>query len=1085
MSRPVHAAPHRPTGLSGGLLSMLAVVAVGAAPFALPAPLAAAPAASRDAVGAVPAPAGTDTLFGDLRWRSIGPFEGGRVEAVTGVPGHPGTYYFGAVVGGVWKTTDAGQHWSPVFDGQPIGSIGAIAVAPSDPNVIYVGTGEADPRGDISFGDGVYKSTDGGRTWTNVGLKDTRHIGDIVVDPHDPDVVYVAALGHAFGPNEQRGVFRSRDGGKTWEKVLYRDENTGAIDLSMDPHNPRILYAALWQVRRRPWELVNGGPGSGLYRSTDGGSTWTHIQGHGLPSGLLGRLSVDVSGADGDVIYLLVNHKTKGGLYRSDDGGGSWELVNDSQTIQQRPWYYFRVYADPKDPNTVYVCNFLFHRSTDGGHSMQTIRLPHVDNHALWIDPDDPGRMIEGNDGGATVTMNGGLTWSSESNQPTGQFYHIAADHRFPFWVYGAQQDRGTIAIATASYRRAVTDKDWYEVGGGESSYVLPQPDDPTWVYAGSYFGYTTRMNVETGQERDVSPWPINPEGAPAKAVKYRFSWVSPTAVDPRHPEVLYAGSQKLLKSTDHGASFHEISPDLTRNDTTKQERSGGPVTWDNVGAEYYDVIYTIALSPKADSEIWVGSDDGLIHLTRDGGAHWTDVTPKGMPTWAKVSLIEASPYDPATAYAAVDAHKGDDFTPYFYRTHDYGQHWTLITTGIQAPSFARGIREDPERKGLLYAATELGVYVSFDDGDHWRPLQLNLPTTSVRDLVIRRGDLAIATHGRGFWILDGLAPLRQWADSVTAGGPHLFRPDTAYRTEAAGGYHVSPADGVGQNPPAGAILDWYLPSAPSDSVALQVVDGSGKVVRSYARHLGGAATESRASDGSLPAHAGVNRFVWNLRYEGAPPLQVPGGAIFEAGGPAAPRAVPGDYTIRLTVDGRTVSAPLQVALDPRVHTSQQDLQAQLDLMLKLRQAMTDDHTAFNQIAGVREQLGVLARQLGSGGGHADLVQAIRAMDEHADSVATSLFQYRARVPKELFMNHPATLNVKLASLQGSVDGADAAPTAQQKEVYQMLRGRLDGILSEWKQMKTGEIPALNQRLSQAGIGPVFVSGGDAAEGGR
>ncbi len=589
-------------------------------------------------------------------------------------------------------------------------------------------------------------------------------------------------------------------------------------------------------------------------------------------------------------------------------------------------------------------------------------------------------------------------------------------------------------------------------------------------------------MNVTTGESRDVSPWPLNPEGAPAKAVKYRFSWVSPTAVDPRHPDVLYAGSQKLLESTDQGASWKEISPDLTRNDTTKQVRSGGPVTWDNVGAEYYDVIYTIALSPKAEGEIWVGSDDGLVHLTRDGGSHWSDVTPKGMPTWAKVSLIEASPHDPATAFAAVDAHKADDFTPYLYRTHDYGRHWTLITNGIQAPAFARAIREDPARKGLLYAATELGVYVSFDDGDHWRPLQTNLPTTSVRDLSIQRGDLAIATHGRGFWILDDLAPVRQWSADVASERLHLFRPDTAYRTEAAGG-RVSPGEAAGQNPPRGAILDWSLAQAAHDSVRLDILDGGGAVIRSYWRAI----AADGASEGGLPAHAGVNRFVWDLRYAGAPPLRVPGGAVFESGGPAAPRALPGDYTIRVTVDGQTATAPLHVALDPRVKAGPQDLQAQLDLMLELRQAMTDDHLAFNRIAGVREQLGVLERQLGADPANADVVKAVKSLDEHADSTATQLFQFRARVPKELFMNHPATLNVKLASLQGSVDAADAAPTAQQVDVYDMLRKRLDGVLAVWKEIRTKEIPALNDLLKSHGVGPVFVppkSGGGGGMGG-
>ncbi|HEU4988574.1 MAG TPA: glycosyl hydrolase, partial [Gemmatimonadaceae bacterium] len=764
-------------------------------------------------------------VYDALHWRNIGPFQGGRVEAVAGIPGNPSTFFFGAVNGGVWKTVDAGQSWEPSWNGPDVGTIGALAIAPSDPNVIYAGTGEPDPRTDIASGDGVYRSTDGGRTWANIGLKDARQIARIVIDPRDPDVALVAAEGDAFKPSSERGVYRTTDGGKTWTRVLYVNDSTGAVDVAMDPTNPRILFAAMWQVRRTPWSLTDGGAGSGMYRSADGGVTWTRVEGHGLPEGIWGRTSLSI-GADGQHVYALINAH-QAGLYRSDDGGGRWKLVNGDQNITQRPWYYFQVKADPQDPNTIYLLNFLMYRSVDGGATIERLTPPHEDNHAIWIDPTAPNRLIEGNDGGASVSLDGGRHWSTESNEPTAQIYHVATDDQTPYRVYGAQQDRGTYSIASATDHGQITAQDWYDVAGGESGYVLPAPGAPDTVFAGSYFGNLTRWNRATGEAQDVTPWPENIEGSAAKDVKYRFSWTSPLAWDPFQAYTLYSGSQYLLKTTDGGRSWTAVSPDLTRNDKSKQQLSGGPVTLDNVGAEYYDVIYTIAPSTLTKGLIWTGTDDGLIHLTRDGGAHWTDVTPKALPEWAHVELIDASRHDAGSAYAAVSARMSGNDAAYAFRTRDYGKTWTSIAAGLSGSVYF--VREDPGRAHLLYAGTETGLYVSFDDGDHWQSLMLNLPHTSMRDLVVHGNDLVLATHGRGFWILDGVAPLRQ-AEAAVSENAYLFKPDDAVRSPLGGGRRSAGPD-AGANAPGGALIDYYLKSAPRGPVTLDIVDVAGRAV--------------------------------------------------------------------------------------------------------------------------------------------------------------------------------------------------------------------------------------------------------------
>lgn len=744
------------------------------------------------------------TLFKGMKYRVIGPFRGGRSLTASGIPGDPTTYYFGATGGGVWKSTDGAITWTSVFDKQAVSSIGSLAVAPSDPNIVYVGTGEACIRGDISHGDGVYKTLDGGKTWKNVGLRDSRSIGKVIVDPQNADRVFVAALGHPFGPNPERGIFRTLDGGKTWEKVLYKDENTGGIDIAFDPHSANILYASLWAARRTAWSLTSGEPGSGLYRSNDGGTTWKQLQDHGLPKPPYGKIGVAVA-ANSDRVYALIEAQ-EGGVYRSDDDGDTWQLVNDDHAFLQRAFYYMHIIADPQDPDTVYVLNVDFYRSTDGGRTFNKVKMPHGDNHGLWIDPKNPRRMIASNDGGVTVSVDGGKTWTRQDNQPTAQFYHVITDTRTPYYVYGAQQDNSTIAIASRSDDGSIGRADWYAAGGGEAGDLAPYPPDPNIVYAGDYEGKITRFDRRTGQLKYVGVQPEISDGTGAAALEHRFQWTAPIVISPHDPNTLYHGGERLFKTTDGGMHWEAISPDLTRNDKSKQQPSGGTITIDDTGVEYYDTIFAVAESPIAKGLIWAGTDDGLIQITRDGGKNWTTVTPKEMPEWSRISLIDASPHDAGTAYVAVDRHQWDELLPYIYKTSDYGKTWTRINNGIPNNTFVRAVREDPKKRGLLYAGTETGVFVSFNDGANWRPLQLNLPTTPIHDLVVKNDDLVLATHGRSFWILDDLSPLRQFTDEVARQEVHLYTPATAYRMQNATEEPPKPVM-VGQNPPPGAVI--------------------------------------------------------------------------------------------------------------------------------------------------------------------------------------------------------------------------------------------------------------------------------------
>ena len=1017
-----------------------------------------------------------DNSLKGMSWRLVGPFRGGRALSVEGISGDPGTYYFGSAAGGVWKTMDGGLSWTPIFDKESIASIGSIAVAPSDPNVVYVGTGEACIRGDISYGNGVYKSVDAGKTWTHIGLEDTRHIGRVIVDPHNADVVFVAALGHAYGSNEERGVFRSTDGGKTWQKVLYKDDKTGAIDLTFDPTNSHILYASLWQGGRTPWMLTSGGPGSGIYKSTDGGSTWKHLEGNGLPKGVLGRIGIAV-GAEPNRVYALIEAE-EGGVYRSDDFGENWQKITDDHRFRQRAWYFTHIFADPMAVDTVYILNTGIYRSTDGGKSWNSLFAPHGDRHDLWIDPENPKRMAETDDGGATITTDGGKSWTTQDNQPTAQFYHIATDERFLYYLYGAQQDNSTVAIASRSDDGAIGDKDWYEVAGGESGFVIPDPRNPNIVYAGSYDGLITRFDKSTGQAQDVASWPLNPMGHGAADLKYRFQWTAPIAISPFDPNVIYHGAQVLFKTSDGGMNWTIISPDLTRNDKSKQQSAGGPITQDNTSVEYYDTIFAVAESPVEQGLIWAGSDDGLVHITRDGGKNWSDVTPKDMPEWGTVSLIDPSHHEAGTAYMAVDRHRMDDFHPYIYKTSDYGKSWTKVTNGIPEDGYVHAVREDPERKGLLFAGTETGIYVSFDDGGRWQSLQKNLPHAPVYDLLVHRGDLIAATHGRAFWILDDISPLRQMRENTGSEDVHLYNPEVTYRFRGGGGFRLPGRFALGANPPDGAVIDYSLKAAPKDAITLEILDAEGKTIRKYTskkkeeQEQPGEFPDFGRGGEEAPAQAGLNRFVWDLRYE--PPSKVPG-AVSWGGRPIGPLAVPGKYEVKLTVAGKSYTAPIEVKEDTRVQTSREDLKKQFDLGMKIRDRVTAGHDAVNQIRDVRSQLDALKKRLGGSEKDKAIVDAANELSKKMTAVEEAIINPKSKSSEDP-LNYPIQVADQLMALQSTVDSADTAPTQACYTVFDVLNGELDQQLGKWKELREKDLAALNEQIQKADIPAVSIA---------
>jgi photosystem II stability/assembly factor-like uncharacterized protein len=1015
-----------------------------------------------------------ERVFGAMRWRQVGPFRGGRVLAVTGVPGEPNVFYFGGASSGVWKSTDAGANWQPLFDKQSIASIGAIAVAQSDHNIIYVGSGEACIRGNISYGNGVYKSVDAGKTWKNIGLKDTRHIGALIVDPRNPNIVFVAALGHAYGSNEERGVFRTTDGGTTWQKVLYKDNKTGAIAVVFDPNNSSTLFASLWEVYRTPWSLNSGGPGSGLYKSTDGGTTWTRLEGHGLPSGIMGRIGIAVSGADSNKIYAMVESK-EGGLYRSDDGGDSWIRMNEDGRLRQRAWYFSHIFADPRSADTVYVLNTGMFRSTDGGRSFGLLPAPHGDHHGLWIDPDNPEHLINGNDGGATVSLDGGRTWSTQYNQPTAQFYHVITDNRWPYYIYGAQQDNSTIAIKSYDDDGVIGRQDWYAVGGGESGYIAPYPPDPNVTFANAE-GFTSRFDKRTEQIVDISVWPLDVSGNGAEKLLHRFNWTSPLMVSPHDPNTLYTAAEMVFKSTNAGQSWTPISGDLTRNDKSRQKPSGGPITLDITSVEYYDTIFALAESPIKKDTIWAGTDDGLVQLTTDGGQHWANVTPKDLPEWSMVSIIEASHYDPNTAYLAIDRHKFDDFRPLIFRTRDSGKNWILTANGIPEGSYVRSVREDPKHKGLLYAGTETGVYFSVDDGGHWQPLKLNLPTVPIHDLEVHGDDLVAATHGRSFWVLDDITPLRQLDAVSPTAEMTLFKPQTALRLHLP--TDIDRRGAVGDNPPPGVILDYYFKTAPKEEVKLEIVDSDGKVVRTLSsKEKKGDEQPPEWPDQvkeitTIPASAGMNRYAWNLRWE--PPVKIPG-AFYSGVGPQGPLAQPGTYTVKLTAGNQTQSQPLEIILDPRAKgVKAEDLRKQFELALQIRDANTNLHRAVNQIRTLRAEIKALQQRFENDLNIKPLLEHAAALDKKMTPVEEQLIQVNMK-GSEGNLAFPNMLNEQFDGISAVVQGGDSAPSQQQYEVFKMLRVQLDQQLAAWKQILSTEVPAFNNHMKSSSIPVLYL----------
>jgi len=1054
------------------------------------------------AVAAIAQPVPPEFLSG-LKWRLIGPFRGGRVAAVAGVPGDSTTFYFGAVNGGIWKTVDAGMVWTPIFDGQPVASIGALAVAPSDPRVIYAGTGESDIREDLSSGNGVFKSSDAGTTWTHVGLEDTRQISRIVIDPQNADVVYVAALGHVYGPNEQRGVYKSVDGGMHWTHILNLGPEIGASDLAICPGNPQLLFAGAWHTWRGPWTTYapTDGPGSGLYRSLDAGKTWNRLSGNGLPDGNWGRTGVDVA-PDGKHIYALIrvgdSAGKQSGLYRSEDGGNTWALINSDPRLTSRGWYFNSVTIDPQDPDVIYVPNVALYRSQDGGKTVTVLRgAPGGDDyHQLWIDPKKSTSMVLGVDQGASISLNRGQTWSSWYNQPTAQFYHVTTDNQFPYAVYGAQQDSGSAAVLSRTDHGQITPRDWFLPGSSESGYLVVDSKDPNIIYLTGGYGAIDRFNKRTGLSQNITPWPATAFDVEINERKYRDPWTPVLVSSQTEPATLYFGAQYVMKTSDGGLHWDVISPDLTGavlstddgrdSRVTKNNKSVSGAAISTAGGitptiatakrDGYGVVFTIAPSPLNRDLIWAGSDTGLIHLTRDGGKNWKNVTPPGLSDWSKVSLIEASHSDPAVAYAAVDRARLDDQTPYIYRTRDFGATWQLITRGLSAPAFVRAVREDPETKGLLFAGTEFGVYVSFDDGENWQSLQLNLPVSGVRDLTIHGDDLVIATFGRSFWILDNITPLRQtqMLDGKKLAASGLLRPATTVRidNDAFPGTPLPPEEPTAENPPNGAIIDYFLPSAAS-AVRLEVFDEQQNLVRKFSsgdpepKHPPLPVAERWFPKPEvLEKTAGMHRFVWNLTWGNSGAESAEEDSEFQT--PSGPKTVPGIYQVRLTVDGKTQNQTLNIVMDPRSPATAETLAQQLQLGRKIFGETIEARRALAEIASVQKQL-------------ADTQQKSKAQSAPLKSV---LAEAQSAIGKILMdKDHAAgdapglqSAYANLASALRVVAGGDRAVPSQALAVYNVSSGPVTARIAEWTVFKQTKLPQINQQLRDSHIDPIAIS---------
>jgi photosystem II stability/assembly factor-like uncharacterized protein len=1043
-------------------------------------------------------------MYQELRWRMIGPFRGGRTVAISGVPGQPNVFYMAPNNGGVWKTTDFGRTWNPIFDGQPSGqpnndqptddhrsgSIGALAVAPSSPNTIYVGSGEGLRRPDLSVGNGIYKSTDAGRAWLHLGqrdgaLRDAEQIGSILVDPKDANRVFVAALGHPYGPNAARGVYRSLDGGETWQKVLYKDDNTGAIDLSFDPRNAQVIFASMWASRRPPWTTDGSydAPGSGLYKSTDGGDHWRQIT-KGLPTEAdkLGRIGLAVSQSDPDRMYALVDARNNGGVYRSDDAGESWQLVNTEDRVWGRGDDFACVRVDPRNKDVIYVANTTTYRSDDAGKSFTAIKgAPGGDDyHTIWINPENPDIIALGVDQGATISVNGGETWSSWYNQPTAQFYHVITDNEFPYWVYGGQQESGSVGTASRSDFGEITFRDWTTVGAEEYGYIAPDPLHPNLIYGGK----VTVFDRNTGQTRDVSPVVL-------RTGQYRFNRTAPLIFSVADPHVLYLGSNVLFATRDGGNSWQIVSPDLTREDPGVPATLGPFIEADPEKGKHRGVIYSVAPSPIDANLIWAGTDDGLIHVTRDGGKNWQNVTPPELTAWSKLAQMDASHFDTATAYAAVNRFRLDDLHPYIYRTHDGGKSWQKVVSGLPENEPVNTVREDPERKGLLFTGTERSVYVSWDDGDHWQSLQMNLPPTSIRDLVVHHDDVVVGTHGRSFWILDNITPLRQFSPEIANARAHLFAPQLTYRVRRNNNTDtpLPPEEPAGQNPPDGAMIDYSLKAATSAPVTLEIVDASsGQTVRRFSSADRPEPVNAKELDVPtywvrparvLSAEAGMHRFIWNLAYPEPDVLehQYPISAIYHDTPryPLGATVPPGQYKIVLTIGGQSYTQALEIRMDPRVKTTPEDLRQQFELDRKVAGALHQDFEALQQVRSLRAQLKALkpdayANSARSSVAWVAIAKTATELDAKAAAIEGEEGDYGARYLSTPEGRSLARLNGGLNALVSALDSADAAPTTQQAAMFGELTKALEEQLSAWDQLKAKDIPELNGKLKKAGL---------------
>ncbi len=1025
-----------------------------------------------------------------LEYRLAGPFRGGRSVAVAGDSKNPLVFYNGATAGGVWKTTDAGLYWENVSDGFfNTAAVGAIAVSDSDPNVVYVGTGESCFRADATHGDGVYKTTDGGKTWQNMGLRDTRHIARIRIHPTDPNVAYVAAAGHEWGSNPERGVFRTRDGGKTWEHVLFKSDKAGAIDLSMDPSNPRILYAAIFQVLRQPWTMTSGGPDSGLYKSTDGGDTWVEItQNPGLPQGLKGRIGVAISPPRPERVWALMEiENSQGGLFRSDDSGATWQKISDKPEIYRRPWYYTHVFADTQDPDTCYCLDVQFWKSNDGGRTFFEMRLPHGDHHDVWLDPRNNQRLISGSDGGASVSLDGGASWSMLYNQPTASLFKMDVDNQFPYNLYATQMDNTAIKVPSRGDEGAIPWKDCDVVGNSESGYIAVKPNNPNIIFSGANGsapgGGGTQLcyHMGTRQTRIVHVWPHDQSGSPVKDIINRFYFTYPTVFSPHDPDLLYCCSQYVYKSTDDGGSWERISPDLSRNDQSKMQVVSGGLSTDSGGtADFSGVIFAFAVSPSEPGVLWAGSDDGLVHITRDGGGSWENVTPQDLPEWTLVYTIEPSRHDPATAYLAATRYKLHDHSPYVFKTSDYGKTWRKITNGIPDEYFTRVIREDPAKQGLLYLGTELGMFVSFDDGDHWQPIQGNLPVVPIHDMAVKNNDLIAATHGRSFWILDDLTPLQQISDGVTGSDAHLFKPRSTYRIAQPMGFGrgggIPGKDyqringetvtfyekrneagevkrvylNAGQNPPDGVPINYYLKNAPDEGATIAILDSNDNVINTFKRS----------------PKAGMNKLVWNMRY---PPTAGPDARGRPAG--ISPLVPPGTYQVRLTVDGQTFTESFELLKDPRVSATKEDLTAQFDLLVQVRDKLVDNNTGLSRLRSVRSQVDEWVGRAGGEASRDVLSTAAQAIKDKLwpieDQLASVHEPYAQTVP-------PVRLDAKLMALSQVVAAGDFGPTQGQLGVYDELSGLVDHHLQELQQIIDQDVAGFVEQLNELGV-PAIV----------